>query len=425
MRISGFLLVVAGAAGLVAACSPSIDPVDPPARTGFSESQVVHGARLAAMGNCITCHTAEDGKPFAGGRALTTQYGTFYGTNITPDPDTGIGRWSLAAFQRSLRRGVDREGRHLYPAFPYDHYTKLTDADIGAIYAYLMTREPVRAEERPHDVKFPFNMRPLLAGWKLLFLDEGAFEPTATQNSEWNRGAYLVEGIGHCGACHTPRNWAGAVKTKESLAGGEAQGWHAPPLTAASPAPVPWTKDSVFTYLRTGWDADHGVAAGPMKPVVDNLAPVPDEDLLAMATYLQAVAGEPTAERLRQGQDFAARSPGVDPAAARTADPADPDGRAIYAAACANCHEGPREFRLGLSTSLHLEEPGNLIHYVLDGIAPADGQSGPTMPGFASVLTDTQVAAVANFLRQEIAGKERWAKLEETVQKMRKGSDKR
>jgi mono/diheme cytochrome c family protein len=421
---SGYFVLVTAVLGLLVACSPEIDPIEPPASSLFTESQVVHGARLAAMGDCITCHTVDGGKPFAGGRGLESPYGTLYATNITPDPETGIGRWSQAAFRRALREGLDREGRHLYPAFPYDHYTKLTDGDIDAIYAFLMTREPVRADEAKHELSFPFNLRPLLAGWKLLFLDKGAYEAQAAQSGEWNRGAYLVEGVGHCGACHTPRNWAGALKRKEHLAGGEAEGWDAPALTAASVAPIPWTREAIVAYLRDGWHQDHGVAAGPMKPVVDNLAGVPEEDLIAIATYIQALGGEPSAERQRQGQDFAARSQGVDPGQATSGDPANPDGRQIYAAACASCHDGGQDMRLALSTELHLKDPGNLIRFILDGVHPGEGERGRMMPGFAGALTDAQVTALVDFLRREIAGKEQWTKVEERVRRLREGSAK-
>ena len=184
-------------------------------------------------------------------------------TNITPDPETGIGHWSEAAFLRALREGVDRAGRHLYPAFPYDHFTKLTDEDIGALYAFLMTRRAVRAPAQANRLSFPFNWRPLLAGWKLLYLTRGP----AQGNEASDRGAYLVEALAHCGSCHTPRNRFGAEERSRTFAGGEAEDWHAPALNADSPAPHPWTRDQLFTYLRRGFVEPHGVAAGPMQSV--------------------------------------------------------------------------------------------------------------------------------------------------------------
>src|SRR5262245_48807463 len=215
---------------------PAIAPIDVPRRETFAPDLVRHGAELAAVGDCNTCHTAPGGKAFAGGLALPTPFGTIYSTNITPDPDTGIGRWSEAAFQRAMREGVDRAGRHLYPVFPYDHFTLLTDADNKALYAFLMTREPLRATTPENDLRFPFNMRIALAGWKFLFLHKGPYQFDRSKSEAWNRGAYLVEGLGHCGACHTPRNALQAERRGENLAGGEAEGWTAYALNRASPA---------------------------------------------------------------------------------------------------------------------------------------------------------------------------------------------
>src|SRR5215831_3317741 len=194
-------IIVLGAAGFVAwAWEPSLPPTEPPDPSSFNLEIKQRGAELAAIGNCSTCHTSESGRPFAGGRALPTPFGTIYSTNITPDPETGIGRWSEAAFSRAMREGVDRAGRHLYPAFPYDHFTKLTDEDVKALYAFLMTREPVRAEVPANDLTFPLNFRLAAAGWKLLFFHEGRYKPDPRRDEAWNRGAYLTEAAAHCGA---------------------------------------------------------------------------------------------------------------------------------------------------------------------------------------------------------------------------------
>ena len=313
MKIERFLLhlIVAlqvGAATLLAGCASYPALPEAAAGSSFDPRAVAMGSRLAAIGNCIDCHTAAEGRPYAGGRPLKTPFGTIHGTNITPDPDTGIGRWSEAAFSRAMREGVDREGRHLYPAFPYDHYTKVTDDDIRAIYAFLMTREPVRAVPPPNQLPFPFNIRSLIAVWKRMYFEQGVFRPDPARNSEWNRGAYLVQGLGHCGACHTPRNALGAEKKSEYLAGGEAEGWHGPALNAASPAPVPWTAGQLHKYLRTGLDDLHAIAAGPMEPVVRNLASVPEQDVRAMAVYLAAIAGGALADRQKRPQDALAHA---------------------------------------------------------------------------------------------------------------------
>ena len=212
----------------------------------------------------------------AGGRPLQTPFGTIYSTNITPDVETGIGAWSYPAFERAMREGIHRDGRHLYPAFPYTHFAKTTDADMQALYAYLMAQSPVRAETPSNTLAFPFNLRPLMAGWNALFHKPNVFQPDPTKSATWNRGAYLVEGLGHCGACHSPRNALGAEKANAYLAGGFAEGWEAPALTSLSQAPIPWSEDELYAYLRTGESRFHGVAAGPMAPVVKELAALPD-----------------------------------------------------------------------------------------------------------------------------------------------------
>src|SRR3981081_3735781 len=244
------------------------------------------GRQLAALGDCAVCHTVANGIINAGGRPLEAPFGTIYSTNITPDPETGIGAWSYPAFERAMREGIHRDGRHLYPAFPYTHYARATDADLQALYAHLMAQTPVRADTPKTGLGFPFNLRPLLAGWNALFHQPGVFEADPTKSAIWNRGAYLVEGLGHCGACHSPRNVVGAEKANAYLAGGFAEGREAPPLTSLSQAPIPWSEDELFAYLRTGESRFHGVAAGPMAPVVKELAGLPDEDIRAMAVYL-------------------------------------------------------------------------------------------------------------------------------------------
>src|SRR4051812_18556429 len=218
MRVGRVLLglaavvVLGGGAFLALAWRPAIDPVEPPERASFDPARVTKGAELAAVGDCGRCHTVEGGAAYAGGYPLATPFGTIYATNITPDPETGIGRWSEAAFRRAMREGVDREGRHLYPAFPYDHFTLLTDDDDNALYAYFMTREPVRARTPANDIPFPLNLRVAIAGWKLLFFKPGPYQPDMAKSEAWNHGAYLAEGLAHCGACHTPRNGLGAEK---------------------------------------------------------------------------------------------------------------------------------------------------------------------------------------------------------------------
>src|SRR5437764_2595105 len=247
---------------------------------------IAKGADLAAIGNCASCHTAEGGKAYAGGRPLSSSLGIVYSTNITPDVDTGIGKWTEAEFTRAMHEGVDRGGRDLYPAFPYDHFSKVSDEDVKALYAFVMTRDPVRAQNPRNALTFPANLRASVGAWKALYFHPGRFAPDPSHNAQWNRGAYLAEGLAHCGACHTPRNALGAEKSGDPYGGGEAEQWLAPAMNEASPAPLPWTADELFNYLRNGSDPRHGVAAGPMIDVVQNLAKVPESDVRAIAVYI-------------------------------------------------------------------------------------------------------------------------------------------
>ncbi len=428
MRIARFLIIVVamglvGLGGFVAyAWESEIDPIDPPQRTAFDPALVKHGADLAAVGNCNVCHTAPGGKVFAGGLALPTPFGTIYATNITPDPETGIGRWSEEAFVRSMREGVDREGNHLYPAFPYDHFTRVTDEDNRALYAYLMTREPVRAETPANELPFPIDQRMVLAGWKLLFFDEGVYEADTAQSQTWNRGAYLAEGLGHCGACHSPRNALGAVRTDAHYAGGESEGWTAYALNADSPAPIPWDVDALTHYLHTGWETRHGVARGPMAPVTQNLGVLPDTEARAIATYVASVMREPTPEKRQRAEALlaaeTAHPPGVQvqSAGSQTAPvlPADAQrGAAIYAAACSSCHDAGRPLpygglRLDHSTAMYGPTPANPINVILNGLPAPEGERGPIMPGFAGSLDDGQIVDLLAYLRSTFSDRPPW-----------------
>src|SRR6201993_2884685 len=257
-------LVIAGA-GVAAALvwRPAISAIEPPAPQSLDPALVKRGRDLAALGNCNDCHTMRGGKAFAGGLPVPTPFGTIYSSNITPDADTGIGRWSEAAFRRAMREGVDREGQHLYPTFPYDHFTNVSDEDDKAIYAFLMTRQPVHAPARANQLAFPLDQRLIIAGWKLLFLRNDIYQPDSSKSAEWNRGAYLVAGLAHGGACHTPRNALGAERVSAQFAGGDVDNWHAYAINDKSRSPVPWDADALYAYLRNGWHPDHGTARGP------------------------------------------------------------------------------------------------------------------------------------------------------------------
>jgi mono/diheme cytochrome c family protein len=395
---------------------------------------VEEGARLAAAGNCIACHTVPGGEAFAGGLAVPTQFGTIYSTNITPDEETGIGTWSEEAFARAMHEGVDRGGHHLYPAFPYDHFTLVTPEDNEALLAYLMTRQPVSNTAPENDLPFPYNIRMALAGWKLLFLDTGVFEPDQDKDEIWNRGAYLAEGLAHCGACHTPRNVLGARITSAKWAGGEAEGWTAYPINADSPAPLPWTVESLAFYLRHGWHADHGVSRGPMAEVTGNLGRLPDEDVLAIATYAADVMGEPTSGRVQVAEAARAaaaemRAPGssADTQAIPVAATGEDRGALVYASACANCHESGRPQPYGglsfhLSTAVNAPNPQNIVNVTLFGLPPADGEASSVMPAFAGALSDADMVALLEYLRSTFSDRPAWEGLEAMVRDTRSGA---
>ncbi|WP_205825034.1 cytochrome c [Methylobacterium terricola] len=409
---------LASAAGLgLAAWRPALPPGGPsPAET--APDLVRQGAVLASLGYCASCHTAEGGRPYAGGRGIATPFGTINATNITPDPETGLGHWTLAAFTRAMREGVDRDGRHLYPAFPYTHYAGLSEPDIAALYAFVMTREPVRAEAKANALPFPLSWRPLIAGWKLLFVRTptipGATAPAdPRRDPEWHRGAYLAEALSHCGACHTPRNWLGAEIRSRAYAGGVADGWWAPPLDRSSPSPLPWSRDDLARYLAD-WDPLHGGAAGPMRPVVDAHRAVPAGEIRALAAYVATLYGP--------GPDGSRTGP-VDRAVATEAS-ALTRGAATYAGACAVCHEsgggaaGGVPYTtpsLGHRTTLRAPDARNLILVLRDGIAPRDHAPGPIMPAYGTLLTQAQMTDLAAYLRARFSPDGPWPTLDATV----------
>src|SRR6185312_4962904 len=234
----------------------------------LSYGQAERGRYLVAAGDCQDCHTKAGGQPFAGDRAIQTPFGVIYSSNITPDHDTGIGAWSDDQFYRAMHQGIAANGDRLYPAFPYPWYTKVTREDTLAIRAYLNTLDPVRAEPPPNKLDWPLSYREVMRGWNELFLKEGEFSPDPKKSPEWNRGAYLVEGLGHCGACHTPTNFLGAAKTSERLQGGTLQDWYAPDLADDLRSGLgSWSDADIVAFLKTGRN-DRTAAYGPMAEVI-------------------------------------------------------------------------------------------------------------------------------------------------------------
>jgi mono/diheme cytochrome c family protein len=411
--IAGFSAWLIGWAG-----SPCTAGVATVART--DAALIEQGRYLATAGDCISCHTRPKGVPFGGGVPITTPFGVIYSANITPDVTTGIGAWSERQFARALHDGIDADGRHLYPAFPYTAYTKVTDQDVQAIYAYLRSLAPVRYTPPPNGLSFPFSSRALIAGWNLLYLQSGRYVPDPARSAEWNRGAYLVQGLGHCGACHTPRNLLGGERVSEALAGGTyldeitdevindrvapmdertVRLWSAPNLTQASTGLAAWTVDEIAGYLKSGHNARAG-AFGPMSVVIARgTSHLGAEDIRAMAVYLKSL---PPAPRQQPSQPDQER---------RRA------GEIVYTTRCGDCHQStglgmPRSAKadpsktappLAGSPTLQAPNPATLINVVLYGAHETvlRSESWPMMSGFElSVgLDDEQIATLCTYVR--------------------------
>ncbi|WP_410831809.1 c-type cytochrome [Paraburkholderia sp. SIMBA_030] len=420
--MGGVVIVAAVIVAALLMWRPAIAPISPPAAASFDAQTKLAGARVVALGDCIVCHTAKGGKPFAGGLPLATPFGTIYATNLTPDVETGIGSWSLEAFTRAVRHGVSRDGHLLYPAFPYIHFTRMSDGDISAAYAYLMTREPVNATAPANDLIFPLNFRPLLAFWNILFLHPGERAADASQDAGWNRGKLLVDGLGHCASCHSPLNAIGGEKTGRAFDGGIVDGWEAPPLNALGAAPKPWSQEQLVTYLRSGRASEHGAAAGPMLPVTRDLATVPEEDVQAIATYILSI------QKPR---------PAVLNAAAASADHADASpaaqrGAILFGASCAQCH-GPaapmqsigERPTLAFSTAVNATTPRNAAQMILSGNGWHGEDSMNYMPAFGEIYSDQQIADLVSYIRATYSQRGEWKDVEETVAKVRKENDAR
>jgi mono/diheme cytochrome c family protein len=418
--VSLVLIAGVGLFSLYAWHSP-IEPISSPDNAQFTSEEIGQGKILAAAGYCSTCHTPADGQLYAGNYAMHTEFGTIYTSNITPDKETGIGSWSLAAFERAMRSGVSRDGHHLLPAFPYEHFNKMTDADIKAIYAYIMTSIPAVSQlKKDNAIPFPLNIRWLQAGWKLLFADTAPFVAQSAKSPEWNRGAYLAEGVSHCGACHTPRNAVGAEKRDNMYAGAAIDGWIAPSLTTTNPAPLPWRAQDIFEYLSTGNSPYHDSAAGPMAPVVhDGMSALSQSDVMAISIYFANVAG------VNSDEDFSANPQLL---SAIEAQQALPDlrldqGANLYAVTCQSCHFSGQDIvkgrlLLSLGSSLHLAEPTNFINVILDGFHADQGLKGIVMPAYREAFSDEDIALIAGYLRQS-AGEKAWPNLISKVGEVR------
>ncbi|TFW31596.1 c-type cytochrome [Massilia horti] len=371
----------------VAATSPQAFAITP--------DNIARGAYLARAGDCMACHTERGGVAYAGGRALDTPFGRVYAPNITPDPDTGIGQWNADDFWRALHNGKSRDGRLLYPAFPYPNYTRVTREDADALFAYLRSLPAHRQQNRPHALRFPYNQQVMLAGWRLLYFKPGVHAPDTRRDAAWNRGAYLVEGLGHCSACHSSRNGLGA--TEGQLAGGTIPmlGWYAPPLTSGAPAGLDdWEKAHLVQLLKTGV-SPRAAVFGPMAEVVSrSLQHLSDDDVAAMADYLKSLPAAPAARRPAPLDDNTKQ------VAER--------GHKLYRQHCADCHgddgkgAAPSYPPLAGNRALAMDSPVNAIRMVLNGGFPPGTQGNPRpygMPPYRHLMNDDEVAAVVTYLR--------------------------
>ena len=359
---------------------------------------ITRGEYLARAGDCVACHTAPAGKEFAGGRAMPTPFGNLYVPNITPDDETGIGRWTADEFYRMMHTGISRDGTLLYPAMPFASYTKVTREDCDAIYAYLMSVPPVRQQNRPHELRFPFNQRELLVGWRTLYFKQGEYVPDPKQSAQWNRGAYLVQGLGHCSMCHTAVTALGGTREAQAFEGGMIpnQNWYAPSLTSNREAGLgEWSIKDITDLLQIGI-SNRGTVYGPMAEVVYNsLQYLTDEDVTAMAVYLKSLPQRDT------GPAVASSARLVEPGVMEL-------GRRIYDKQCAMCHgddgrgHPPVYPPLANNQSITMATPVNPIRMVLNGGYPPGTKKNPRphgMPPFSHILNDDEVAAVVTYIR--------------------------
>jgi mono/diheme cytochrome c family protein len=356
-------------------------------------TQIERGRYLAVLSDCASCHTVPGShQPFAGGRAIETPFGNILAPNITPDLETGIGSWSDDAFDAAIRKGLRRNGSRLYPAMPYTAYTKMSRDDVLAIRAYLNTVIPVRNAVNANALPFPFNIRASMRVWNMLYFSQGDYKPDAGKSAEWNRGAFLVDGPGHCGACHTPKTLLGGDKATEYLRGGLLQGWSAPDITGDSRVGVgAWSTEDLVAYLKSGHNRV-SAATEPMAEVVAlSTEHMTDPDLKAIATYLKSLSGTQEHPQTLSKEDAAMTS-----------------GAAIYRDQCSACHgidgKGIAELfpSIADSSMVKSDDPTTSIRIVLRGARSVGTQAQPTAPGmpsYGSQLDDAQIAAVLTYMR--------------------------
>lgn len=401
LGVIGWMVFQPGPYGFAEGTPVALADYAGPAPTGIpaelaDADAATRGAYIARMADCEACHTAKGGRPFAGGRPFVLPFGTIYTPNITPDPETGIGRWSDADFLNALHRGIAPDGSRYYPAFPYPSYTMLTDEDALAIKAHLFSLEPVKRPNTPNTFAFPYNQRWLMAIWAALFNPDERFRPVPEQSPAWNRGAYLVEAAGHCAECHTPRNLMQALDQRRKFAGGVAEGWSAYNISADATSGIgDWSAEELAAYLSAGHAAGRGSASGPMGEAVElSLSHLTPSDIDAIVTYVRsvpAVAG-----------DLPALA-GPAPATPRLAGLDNPIGQRMFEGNCAGCHgwtgSGVVRSEAQLTGARAVNDPSgtNVALMILHGSGTV-WPGHPLMPGFGHAYSDTEVAAVANYV---------------------------
>jgi mono/diheme cytochrome c family protein len=366
-----------------------------------SASLVARGEYLTRAADCVVCHTAKGGIAFAGGRAFVLPFGTMYSTNITPDSQTGIGQYTDKNFLDAVHKGIRPTGEALYPAMPYPSYTYMSDADALAIKAYLFTLQPIHAPAPRNTLLFPFNQRVLMRIWATMFNSDRRFQPNVDQSAEWNRGAYLVEAMEHCGECHTPRNLAFALDNRKKFAGTIQAGWRAYNITTDARSGVGgWSAAELRSYLSTGHADGRGTAAGPMGEAIDeSLSHLSASDVAAMVTYLRTTPGVSTSDlqqlRLKPAPDN--HADGMPTAV-------DSEGKSVYEGACLGCHAwsgvSPGTPFATLTGSRAVNDPTatNVSQVIIGGAQRHSGSANVNMPSFGSAYTDAEIASVSNFV---------------------------
>jgi len=380
---SAAAVLLAAVAGAPAQASQETAGVPDPA-----SDPVGYGRYMAEAADCMPCHTEPGGAPFAGGRAINTPFGVIYSPNITPDKETGIGAWSTDDFWAAVHDGIGKAGENLYPAMPYTSYIKMTRTDVDAIHAYLMTVEPASRADKPNALPFPFNIRQTLGFWRELYFDEGVYQPDPSLSDELNRGAYLVEGPGHCGECHSPRSPLGGVEGGQALRGAVVDDWFAPNISSGLDGIGDWSDAELVGFLKTGSSKTKGEAFGPMAEVVhESLAKLADSDIRAIAAYLKHSAAQPKTDT----------DPVAENASARRA------AATLYVENCQQCHKAKGVGidgavpALAGSGAVQAAEPHDVIQAIVHGLKTEDGTG--VMPSFAAQLSDRQIAAITNYVR--------------------------